>query len=122
MLDFRRKTVCRRSDLLKNNCSDLSSVFTLNFSERCVDPKVERMEISIQIPVKEVDDILIMMAPDIGEMDKERVVKEFVSLGYQHFYEWLSSNKHYLALTGIFLFGGLRTADRLEEEIEAMFG
>lgn len=28
----------------------------------------------------------------------------------------------YLALTGIFLFGGLRTANRLEEEVEAMFG
>lgn len=80
------------------------------------------MEISIQIPVKEVDDILIMMAPDIGEMDQERVLKAFVSLGYQYFYEWLSSNKHYQALTGIFLFGGLHTANQLEEEIEVIFG
>lgn len=59
----------------------------------------DRMEISIQIPVKEVEEILIMMAPDIGEMDQERVLKSFVNLGYQHFYEWLSSNKRYRTLT-----------------------
>ena len=59
----------------------------------------DRVEISIQIPVKEVEDILIIMAPDIREMDREQVLKVFVNLGYQHFYEWLSSNKRYRTLT-----------------------
>ena len=55
--------------------------------------------ITIQVPTEVVEHILFMMEPELGEMDRDGILRDFASLGFQHFYDWLSGRKRYRTLT-----------------------
>lgn len=59
----------------------------------------ELESITIEVPKDIIDDILFMMTPEMGEINKEEIVAEFALLGFEHFYEWISGKKRHRTLT-----------------------
>jgi hypothetical protein len=58
--------------------------------------------VALQVPTEIVEHILLMMEPEMGEMDREdreRILGEFASLGFEQLYDWLSGRKRYRTLT-----------------------
>jgi hypothetical protein len=59
----------------------------------------EMVDVIVRVPESVVEDINFMMAPEIGEIDEERVISEFASLAFQNLYSWLSGAERYGTLT-----------------------
>jgi hypothetical protein len=59
----------------------------------------QMVEVTVRVPEAVVEDVCFMMAPEIGEIDEERVITEFASLAFQNLYGWLSGAERYGTLT-----------------------
>ena len=55
--------------------------------------------VTIEIPTSAADDILDIMAPQLGEADRGVLLKEFATLGFEHLYQWLSGEERYRSIT-----------------------
>jgi len=55
--------------------------------------------ITVQVPTEIVDHILLMMEPELGEIDRDATLTDFASLGFEQLYDWLSGRKRYRTLT-----------------------
>jgi hypothetical protein len=55
--------------------------------------------ITIRVPREIAEDIVFMLEPELGELDREDVLGKFSLLAFQHLYDWLSGRKRYRTIT-----------------------